>query len=158
MQTFLADSTFKACAEVLDNKRLNKQRLECLQIYNACTGIRHKADGTEVGPAIGWRTHPAVRMWKRYEAFLCMYAVYISAECDARGIADNHNLKQFFTDRMLRHEFKVPSWWYNLAEREKIIHTHRCNLVRKDFNFYSPRFPSVHTSQIYTTQYYWPNS
>ena len=156
MQTFLADITFKSCAEVLDNRRLNKQRIECLQIYNACTGIRHKADGTEAGPAIGWRTHPAVRMWKGYEAFLCMYAVYICAECDARGIADNANIKEFFSSRVTRHEFKIPRWWYNLNERNKIIHTHQCNLVRKDFSFYSPKFPAVHPSQIYTTDYHWP--
>lgn len=156
MQTFLPDTTFKACAEVLDTRRLNKQRIECLQIYNACTGIRHKADGTEVGPAMGWKQHPAVRMWKGHEAMLCLYAYFMCAECNARGIADNHNLKQFFSDRMNRHEFKVPRWWYNLAERGKIIYSHQCNLIRKDFNYYSPRFPRVPSSDIFTTNYYWP--
>lgn len=156
MQTFLPETTFKACAEVLDSRRLNKQRIECLQIYNACTGIRHKADGTEIGVAVGWTTHPAVRMWKGYESFLCMYAVYICAECDKRGIADNNNLRDFFSSRVTRHEFKVPKWWYNIAERNKIIHTHQCNLVRKDYPFYSPKFPSIKSSEIFTTNYHWP--
>lgn len=156
MQTFLPAPIFKDCAKHLDDKRVNKQRVECLQIYNACVGIRHKADGTEVGPAKGWKNHPAVRMWKGYEAMLCVYSAYMCAECDTRGFADNNNLRSFFNNRMLRHEFRIPPWWYDADIRNKIVHSHRCNLVRKDFEYYAPQFPDVQPSQIYTTNYFWP--
>lgn len=55
MQTFLPYSSFSKSASVLDNKRLGKQRVECLQILKALSD-----------PAYGWQNHPAVKMWKGY--------------------------------------------------------------------------------------------
>jgi len=52
MQTFLPYQNYSRCAEVLDNKRLGKQRVECLQILNAL-----------LDASKGWKQHPAVKMW-----------------------------------------------------------------------------------------------
>ena len=53
MQTFLPFNSPAKCAEVLDNKRLNKQILECYQILKVIS-TNGKA----------WRNHPAVLMWE----------------------------------------------------------------------------------------------
>lgn len=151
MQTFLTDTSFKTNAQHLDSKRLNKQRVECKQIYAACTGIREFADGTTL-PAIGWRNHPAVRMWKGHESMLCMYALYICGECDRRGIADHAGMRSFFMDRMFRHPFVVPFWWADAELKTRIITTHRSNLLRKDTTHYGSLFPDLSPS----LEYYWP--
>ena len=145
MQTFLPCQSFQESAQALDNRRLNKQRVECLQIYNTLT---HTSDG--------WQHHPAVKMWRNAEALLCLYAVKICEECDARGIADNKKLRERFLEAMLTHEFKIPFWWSEPTHKNKITHTHRCNLLRKDYIHYATVFPDVPVSEIFVTNYYWP--
>ena len=55
MQTFLPYADFNKSAEVLDNRRLNKQILEGYQILK----VLGNPD-----PRAGWRNHPAVKMWR----------------------------------------------------------------------------------------------
>jgi len=55
MQTFLPYKNYSQCAEILDNKRLNKQILESYQILKVLSGQ---------SPSGAWRNHPAVLMWK----------------------------------------------------------------------------------------------
>ncbi|TMR24154.1 hypothetical protein ETD86_05390 [Nonomuraea turkmeniaca] len=59
MQTFLPYPDFAASAAVLDPLRLDKQRVEALQILRALTVSEY-----------GWRHHPVVKMWAGYEAAL----------------------------------------------------------------------------------------
>lgn len=66
MQTFLASTNTLKAARALDNKRLNKQILECYQILNVLSG-RSKTGA--------WRNHPAVLMWKGYEHGLWEYVL-----------------------------------------------------------------------------------
>ena len=42
MQTFLPYKSFTKSAQVLDYKRLGKQRVEAMQIFNALTGVPTK--------------------------------------------------------------------------------------------------------------------
>ena len=49
MQTFLPYASFIKSAQCLDDKRLGKQRVECLQILKAIKDVNY-----------GWRNHPAV--------------------------------------------------------------------------------------------------
>ena len=53
MQTFLPYKTFKQSAQVLDNKRLGKQRVEAYQILRALCG-----------ESKGWVHQPATVMWR----------------------------------------------------------------------------------------------
>lgn len=53
MQTFLPYPSFRESAKCLDNKRLGKQRVECIQIIKAINN-----------PKYGWQNHPAVKMWR----------------------------------------------------------------------------------------------
>lgn len=82
MQTFLPYPNFSGSAEVLDPRRLGKQRVEAMQILRALTR-----------PVYGWKHHPAVLMWRGHEEALGAYAVAICREWCRRGHADTCETK-----------------------------------------------------------------
>ena len=82
MQTFLPYSDYDQVAQVLDNKRLNKQILESYQILKVLSGQ---------SPTGGWRNHPAVLMWKGHESELYKYAHRMMNEASLRGITITKN-------------------------------------------------------------------
>lgn len=155
MQTFITAIGFRESAENLDSQRLNKQKVEAFQIYNAATGWRRDTSGKVIGPAKGWINHPAVKLWKGYEYSLCTYGIYICDECEKRGIADNAGIKEFFFSRLLYHPYIIPHWRADPLLRDKIIFTHRCNLVRKDPEFYGKKFKDV-PDNYDDVPYFWP--
>jgi len=157
MQTFLPTDTFKECAALLDNSRLNKQITEAKQIYASLTGLSEPY-GKPTRPTESWQKHPAVTMWRGYEHFLCMYAIYMREEATRRNIRDNTDMLKFFEVRMNRHEFIIPHWWMDEKDRNRIIFTHRCNLARKDWKFYYPKFPELKAVEVFTTEYFWPSN
>lgn len=115
MQTFMPYSDFTKSAQVLDNKRLNKQHVECKQIINVLEGN-----------SAAWKNHPAVRMWDGYIPALKAYANEIKKECLKRGFKSE---KIPFYDVK---EFERPFWLGDIR-----VHTsHRSNLNRKDPSFY----------------------
>ena len=77
MQTFLPYPDFERTAEVLDDRRLGKQRVEVLQILNAM----HRTSG-------GWVNHPATRMWRGYEPALVAYGLAVIDAWTRKGRAD----------------------------------------------------------------------
>jgi len=103
MQTFLPYPDFKESASCLDNKRLGKQRVECLQILQTLQIGPYQQwdfDTNKWIPAIEkefnnrkftharktpWYNHPAVQMWKGYECTLTEYTLKICNEWKARG-------------------------------------------------------------------------
>jgi hypothetical protein len=126
MQTFLPYESFALSAQVLDTKRLGKQRVECLQILNTLTG-RSK----------GWTNHPAVKMWRGYEGTLYLYGRAICHEWIERGYKDSctGKLLQIVADYAPEKEGR-PAFLGNVA-----FHTsHQSNLLRKDFTHYSKFF------------------
>lgn len=118
MQTFLPYSNFSASARVLDDKRLGKQRVECLQILKAlqpaepckkCTGRGTLSMTMRTWPnrspfvthqyqcpacmGVGskpraWANHPATRMWRGYERALIIYLEICVTEWKRRGFED----------------------------------------------------------------------
>ena len=157
MQSFLTSRSYKETAQHLDTKRLQEQRVECIQIYNCVIGQRLDVITDEIkGPAVGYMNHPAVRMWRSYPHALLLYAWYISRECDARGINDHRAVRYFFERRMDRHPFIIPHWWADEHKRDRIIYTHRCNLIRKDVSHYRPLFPDITIDEAFRVDYEWP--
>lgn len=77
MQTFLPSTDFEQAAKWLDNRRLGKQRVECLQILKALTD-----------PNYGWQNHPAVNMWRGYKASLVRYGLLVCKQWMSRGYKD----------------------------------------------------------------------
>jgi len=72
MQTFMPYPDFIRVAQVLDDKRLGKQRVEARQIL-------------DMSPASRWRHHPAVRMWQGYDEALKLYINCMVKEWIQRG-------------------------------------------------------------------------
>jgi hypothetical protein len=132
MQTFLPYADFEQCAKVLDYRRLGKQRTECKQIMLALTT-----------PNYGWQNHPAVLMWRGYEASLARYGAIMCQEWISRGYKDT--TLPFFQDRP--QSDIVPDWI-----TEALCLSHRSNLLRKNLPFYGQVFGSIPCD----LEYVWP--
>jgi hypothetical protein len=146
MQTFVPYPDLRRTAEVLDDKRLGKQRVETMQIIRALTWETY-----------GWKRHPAVRMWEGHVPALGLYASIICEEWTARGHADTCDLKirtdlhdAGFTDiPASQEEADLPSWWGD----EAVHRSHRSSLLRKDPEHYRSRFEPGLPDDL---EYVWP--
>lgn len=136
MQTFLPYADFETSASVLDNRRLQKQIVECKQIYLALTVDDY-----------GWKNHPAVKMWKGYEKSLCDYALECVFVWQNR-FDKEHKLETYFIDIVKLDVFPKPPWFGN----DQFHLSHRSNLLRKDYNYYHRFFGSIPTD----IPYFWP--
>jgi hypothetical protein len=123
MQTFLPYSDFRKSLESLDNKRLGKQRVEAYQIISAITG-RPKKNGQ---PYKGWTSHPCSVMWRDYVNALKLYYN------DSIDVWKSRGFKNTMEYEVIEGEFILPHW---LGD-EDFHSSHRSNLLRKDFDYYS---------------------
>jgi len=116
MQTFLPVASFEETAKILDYRRLGKQRVEARQILN-----------TILNGTTAWKNHPAVRMWRGFTPALLEYSNVMILEWIRRGY--KNTMEVFETDG----NFVYPPWF-----SDKSFHaSHRSNLLRKDFDYYS---------------------
>jgi hypothetical protein len=127
MQTFLPDVDFSMCARYLDNKRLGKQRVECLQLLNALTNKISR-----------WINHPAAKMWRNFEDALVAYSCEICLEWIQRGFNDSCfgkilTVTDMTYGRVESKDYTLPFWLGN----EKLHSSHRSNLLRKNYQHYS---------------------
>lgn len=123
MQTFLPYSDFKESLKVLDDKRLGKQRVESYQIISAIIG-RPRKDGE---PYKGWVNHPCTVMWRDYVNALRLYYNDSIDEWVGRGFKNTMEYETIVGD------FRLPPW----VGVEFFHSSHRANLLRKNYNFYS---------------------
>ena len=139
MQTFVPYADFARTAQVLDTKRLGKQRVEVIQIVRALTV-----------PGYAWASHPAVLMWKGFEEALGSYGLAMCEEWLGRGFGDTcaatirADLEAAGVTRLrdydsLLADGSLPPW---LAD-EDVRRSHRSALVRKDPTHYAAVFPDV---------------
>jgi len=155
MQTFLPYPSKRESLDALDNKRLNKQILECYQILNILTG-NSKSNA--------WRNHPAVLMWEGAEAELYRYAMTAVVLADMRGIKtdkNKENLEKLSRSRAsLSWGDDTPLWAINPTTIKHVNATHKANLYRKDPIFYAKFAPSVTDKNnrpcCDRCLYYWP--
>ena len=143
MQTFITDHDMEISAHNLDDKRLGKQRVEALQIFE-CLMVKETR----------WKNHPAVKMWKGYESFLLLKYLYPilhewenvrgfkNLKCKLKWVRYQENYDVSFYSIIIK-----PPWITN-----EFIEAHRSNLIRKDANFYKPLFPSTKED----LKYIWP--
>ena len=122
MQTFLPYESFRQSAQVLDWRRLGKQRVEGMQIINAIEG-KLRQDGK---PYKGWLNHPATVMWRPYLNALKLYTNVVITEWKDRGY--NNNMQYYTFNNVVK-----PHW----LGKEAFHSSHRANLLRKDFEYYS---------------------
>lgn len=132
MQTFLPYSDLQKSVCILDYKRLGKQRVETFQVLN----ILLKRTETK-----GWRNHPVTLMWSGYEAALQLYQNYTIQEWINRGYKNTMQFEKINT------AVTMPDWFGD----ERLHRSHRSNLLRKDYKYYSQYFledPNL--------EYFWP--
>jgi hypothetical protein len=151
MQTFLPYPDFARSADVLDGRRLGKQRVEAIQVLRALTV-----------PGYGWRRHPAAAMWAGYEEALVRYGLEICAAWCGAGHADTcaatlaadleagTSLTAVRTQAQLAQSGDLPPW---LGE-DAFHRSHQSALLRKDPDHYGPLFPDVPDDLPYV----WPAS
>lgn len=140
MQTFLPYEDFKRSAEVLDYRRLGKQRVETWQLIRAING-----------ETMGWRNHPAAVMWRGYVPALALYGKVICEEWIQRGYQDQ--MLQRFELISSGHgpkNLQFPPWLgsYNFHV------SHRSNLIRKFPEHYKMHWPEVPED----LPYMWPRN
>lgn len=129
MQTFLPYPDAEKTAQVLDYRRLGKQRVEAMQLINAI----------EKGGA--WSNHPAAKMWVGYVDALKVYHNIMIHEWIDRGY--NNNMKFYPVQNAI-----TPPWWGD----ESFHRSHQSNLVRKFPEHYRKHFPNVPNDLPYV----WP--
>jgi len=132
MQTFLPYPDFKKSVEILDYKRLGKQRVETFQVLNILLGRTFTK---------GWINHPVTKMWKGYESALQTYQNYTIAEWIKRGYKNNMSFETILL------QTKMPPW----IGDERLHRSHRSNLLRKDWEYYS-----VYFNEDPSLPYFWP--
>ena len=146
MQTFVPYADFAWSSQVLDDRRLGKQRVETFQILRALTW-----------PTYAWKNHPATRMWRGFVPALVAYGLANCDEWVRRGHGDTvrESLLDFTGGaapdvEQLREEGRVPPWLGLPA-----LHvSHRSALVRKDPGHYRRYFPDVPDD----LPYLWPDA
>jgi hypothetical protein len=151
MQTFMPYAEYFKCAQVLDNKRLGKQRVEALQIFQILkkryawyqtNNPSHILN--EKGNLIGFLNHPAVLMWEGHSISLMHYIGSMVYEWKRRGFQNNIKIPNHFANN----EYLRPVWsWetdYQIA--------HRSTLIRKFPEHYSKLWPGVPDD----IEYIWP--
>lgn len=118
MQTFLPYADFKESFDVLDNKRLGKQRSETYHILNILLQRTKKK---------GYANHPIVHMWRGYEPALQHYFNINTEVWLGRGFRHTMGYE------IITEDIRMPEWF-----GDKVFHaTHRSNLLRKDSEYYS---------------------
>ena len=130
MQTFLPYKRFDHSARALDDKRLDKQRVEAMQIMSALMKLRFHTNTAN----IPWANHPATKMWFGYEHALLNYQEAICGEWVRRGNRDGMLDKT--ADLILSQPgFQMigdPPWL-----GKKLLHSsHRANLLREAPEWY----------------------
>lgn len=133
MQTFLPYPNLVKSVQVLDYRRLGKQRVETFQVLNILL---------ERTPTKGWRNHPVTKMWTGYEEALKLYQNHTIAEWMNRGYKNNMSFEHVDMEAVI-----MPPW-FGLEEFHR---SHRSNLLRKDYIYYSEYF-----DEPSDLEYYWP--
>jgi hypothetical protein len=156
--TFVTSSNLQECAQNLDNQRLGKQRVEAKQIIDA------------IEKNTGWSNHLCAKMWKDHVSCLKVYYNYIVREWIRRGFINNMKLydldessfvilkTEFDGTKTIVEESTVGKitfpWWFSW---EPFIYSHRAALLRKNPEFYTPRFKDPCSSQYLQYGYIWPS-
>lgn len=141
MQTFLPYPDFAKSLSSLDDRRLGKQRVEAKQIINIIEHLKNRGDFNR--GTIAWANHPATIMWEKNLDALKIYYNTCLLIWQSRGF-QNIKLKP----ENILSRFEMP-WWIG---KEQFHLAHQSNLIRKDKEYYTPKFGDVPANKPYL----WP--
>lgn len=145
MQTFLPYPSFRECARVLDDARLNAQIKEARQILDVLARKRRHGDRYEDGRPVGWANHPAVLMWEGCEWALILYHNEMLKE--RRGRPTTRSETRTLIGQV-GFDVARPRW---LGD-ERLHGSHRAALLAKDPEWYG-RFEWNENPEV---AYWWP--
>lgn len=132
MMTFVTSDNVVECARSLDRSRLGKQRVEAYQILRTLKGL-----------SLGWKNHPAVKMWKGYEEALAVYMNAMIDEWIARGYKNT-------MQKEIVHGAPSFPWWFYWTP---LHNSHKASLNRK-----MPEYYKFDVSERFMTHgYIWPH-
>jgi len=136
MQTFLPYASYARSAQVLDRKRLGKQRVEVKQLLIA---MGYRVGDSPGNSASSWRNHPACKMWMSWPSSLAVYGLACCVEWKRRGYADTLTEQFVELHKRLKTPVNHPDWlgW------DAFHISHQSNLLRKDPAWYGPLFMDV---------------
>lgn len=146
MNTFLPFNDLILSAESLDDKRLNKQILECKQIHDALTG-----------KSKGYQFHPATMMWRDAEGSLALFAYECCLQFHRRtNKAHKYHVWAYDNSGGGRATLQTRPWWWG---DQYFHHSNQQMLVWKDPVYYGRRW-HVADSEVPTERphYIWPVS
>lgn len=126
MQVFLPFDDFGECARVLDNRRLQKQGVECLQLLLSIYDVP-LPDGR---PRTGHKRHPAYLAWKPYPLALIRYTLAITEECRKRGIKADQ-VEERVRSLVMACEDPLKAPLPPFVKDEAVHRSHRCRLLQK---------------------------
>lgn len=141
MQTFLPHLDPYNSAQVLDNKRLGKQRVETIQISQVLLGI---------SPDSKWCNHPAVKMWRGYEPYLIkVYLKNILEQWEKRGFRNDKCREHYkvLEEKVACRKIVKPVWL-----NEEFCIRHKSNLIRKAPEHYKHYWHTIPDN----LEYIWP--
>jgi hypothetical protein len=155
MQVFMSEDYFCDSAEVLDTKRLVKQLLEGRQIMTVLAGE---------STSKGWSNHPAVNMFRGYEATLYSYLRAIRQEMEDRGYKWEKNwavIQDIYDRNYKGMKQPWPYWMKDKDQWNKVVTTHKGRLWEKDPIHYAQYEKEGKTFMNYVCcpgkcTYYWP--
>ncbi len=138
VQTFLPHPDFKQSAACLDKRRCWKQVIEANTLRSVLAG-----------KVMGWRNHPVAKMWGEYANALDVYYNAFFYEC-----LNERKIKIVkLSPAPLHLSAKYPAW---LGD-SRLHGSHRANLLRKNFSFYSQyNWEEANDESYLSTRYYWP--
>lgn len=131
MQVFLCDISLEKSSKILDSKRLNKQIVEAFQIVTDRLPNFH---------------HPAYLFWKDYKQELRQYMYCLCNEYSNRFHKEHKCSILSIPNEIKTFDF-IPNIEYDL-------YTHKVNLLRKNYEWYS-RFFHVEKIDECPEGYYW---
>lgn len=146
MQTLLPYKDFERSAQILDWRRLGKQRVETLQILKAL-----------LGETEAWANHPATLMWEGHEYQLSRYGLYMCREWRNRGYkpgVTQPQLKALYKQIKADDSFSrdMPEW----LGKKRFHQAHRLMLVWKNSDHYLGLFKDVIEVPLSKPEYWWP--
>ncbi|CAH6418213.1 Hypothetical protein HVR_LOCUS80 [uncultured virus] len=134
MMTFIVIGDFILNAQLLDDQRLGKQRVEARQIINAIQngGKRIIDPSTGMNRAVlgGWVNHPIVIAWRPFVTALKYYTNCIIMEWVRRG--NNNTIPLFELPSLI-----MMPWW---VKWDRLHQSHRAMLYRKNPFYYYNKF------------------
>ena len=162
VNTFITSPSLEKCAKNLDNLRLGKQRVECIQLISFIENTNNK----------GFKNHPVLIMWKEHVTALKVYCNFMIREFIARGfentipIYELDETKIVFYDNIFNEETGLTEIIKPQIEKDSIVFpiwfnwnplilTHQASLLKKNNNYYSKIFE--HNPKFFKLGYLWMN-